>query len=97
MTRLRVALRCDAHASLGVGHLARCVALAQEARAQGHDPVLVGRFSGPVSDELIARADLPVRLELPSEVDVVHVDSYTDAAAYVAPLLSRVHDGRFGV
>ena len=97
MTRLRVALRCDAHAELGVGHLARCVALAQEARAQGHDPVLVGRFSGPVSDELIARADLMVRLELPSEVDVVHVDSYTDAAAYVAPLLSRVHDGRFGV
>ena len=62
MTAVRVALRCDAHAELGVGHLARCVALAQEARAQGHEPVLVGRFSGRVAEELIARADLPVVL-----------------------------------
>lgn len=97
MTAVRVALRCDAHAELGVGHLARCVALAQEARAQGHEPVLVGRFSGRVAEELIARADLPVCADLPSDVDVVHVDSYTDRTPYAAPLLSRVHDGRFGV
>jgi spore coat polysaccharide biosynthesis predicted glycosyltransferase SpsG len=38
----RVGLRCDAGPSIGVGHLSRCLALAEEFAARGHEPLLMG-------------------------------------------------------
>ncbi|KNX37766.1 PseG/SpsG family protein [Luteipulveratus halotolerans] len=37
-----VVLRCDAHPSFGVGHVVRCLALAQELIARGHRVTLLG-------------------------------------------------------
>ncbi|TDC03336.1 spore coat protein [Nonomuraea longispora] len=44
--RLRVGLRCDAGVSSGVGHLVRCVALAEELRARGVEVVFLGQVRG---------------------------------------------------
>jgi spore coat polysaccharide biosynthesis predicted glycosyltransferase SpsG len=46
--QVRVGIRCDARPATGVGHLIRCVALAEEFRARGHEVT----FLGEVSDEL---------------------------------------------
>jgi spore coat polysaccharide biosynthesis predicted glycosyltransferase SpsG len=46
--QIRVGIRCDARPETGVGHLIRCVALAEEFRARGVDVT----FLGEVSDEL---------------------------------------------
>ncbi|MBO1755633.1 PseG/SpsG family protein [Allobranchiibius sp. CTAmp26] len=42
----RVALRCDAGATLGVGHVMRCVALGEELTARGHEVLLWGDLGG---------------------------------------------------
>ncbi|QYC38582.1 undecaprenyldiphospho-muramoylpentapeptide beta-N- acetylglucosaminyltransferase [Nonomuraea coxensis DSM 45129] len=52
-----VGLRCDAGADSGVGHLVRCVALAEELRARGARPV----FLGAVRDSPWALAQLRER------------------------------------
>ncbi|TDE50939.1 spore coat protein [Nonomuraea mesophila] len=44
--RLRVGLRCDAGVSSGVGHLVRCVALAEELRARGVEVIFLGQVRG---------------------------------------------------
>lgn len=44
--RLSVGLRCDAGAQTGVGHLIRCIALAEELVDRGVDVVFLGDFKG---------------------------------------------------
>ncbi|HEX2772634.1 MAG TPA: hypothetical protein VHN18_09425 [Micromonosporaceae bacterium] len=48
MAQIRVGIRCDARPSTGVGHLIRCVALAEEFQARNVDVT----FLGEVSDDL---------------------------------------------
>ncbi|TDD39587.1 spore coat protein [Nonomuraea terrae] len=43
---LRAGFRCDAGVSSGVGHLVRCVALAEELRSRGADVVFLGEVRG---------------------------------------------------
>ncbi|MER7362085.1 PseG/SpsG family protein [Nonomuraea wenchangensis] len=54
----RVGFRCDAGAGSGVGHLVRCVALAEELRSRGARPV----FLGAVRDSPWALAQLRERV-----------------------------------
>ena len=42
----RIALRCDGGATLGVGHVMRCVALGEELTARGHEVLLWGDLGG---------------------------------------------------
>ncbi|TWP35072.1 PseG/SpsG family protein [Leekyejoonella antrihumi] len=42
----RVALRCDASPTLGVGHVVRCLALAEELQARGIEVLLLGDLGG---------------------------------------------------
>ncbi|GAA1638653.1 PseG/SpsG family protein [Catellatospora bangladeshensis] len=56
MTPVRVGLRCDAGATRGVGHLVRCVALAEELAGRGVRPVFLGDTGGlPWAEEQLAR------------------------------------------
>ncbi len=56
-TPAAVGLRCDATPGSGVGHVVRCVALADELRRRGHRVVLVGRVEvGWVAELLAERA-----------------------------------------
>lgn len=43
---MRIGLRCDAHPAMGVGHLVRQLALAEEFGSRGDDVVLLGDASG---------------------------------------------------
>ena len=96
-------LRADAGPSIGVGHLSRCVALAEAAVARGWRVYLAGSVVG--ADWLLARlAVLNVPIVPPADVlalspDVVVVDHYgigelPDVRA-VARLVS-LEDGSFG-
>lgn len=85
---MRVLMRCDASAGGGVGHLVRCLALADAARRRGWDVVLSGTLDVGLARRLVDQADLRV---VPAAVDatslartashvgaeVVHVDDYT--------------------
>jgi spore coat polysaccharide biosynthesis predicted glycosyltransferase SpsG/GNAT superfamily N-acetyltransferase len=89
---MRVLLRCDGGGSLGVGHVIRSLALAEEAAAAGHQVVVAGRFEGSFLQDQLAAApvevtpfvalqaddELPQLIELVRRVrpDVLHVDSY---------------------
>lgn len=88
---MRVLLRCDGGPGIGVGHVMRCLAIAEEATARGHDVSLAGVVEGelltaalhrsglalhPVPGRLGASGDLPDE-EVWAAHDVVHVDSYT--------------------
>lgn len=85
----RVGLRCDAGAKSGVGHLVRCVALAEELCARGVEVVFLGEVRGspwalaqlrergfrlaPAPAEPVRLAALACELRL----DAVVLDSYT--------------------
>ncbi len=80
---MRLLLRCDSGGHTGVGHAVRCQALADAARARGHDVV----WSGTLHDvgwlldisAALPPEDEPTRLAaLAREVDAdaVHVDHY---------------------
>lgn len=100
-------LHADADPSLGVGHLSRCVALAEAAVARGWRVVLTGSVTG--ADWLLARLstlDVPVLAPGPlaaraSELgaDVVLVDHYGLGELPDVRAVSRLvsfEDGRFG-
>ena len=56
-----VGLRCDADAAMGVGHLVRCLALAEELIERGCRVALLGDVgSVPWTVQEIARLGLPV-------------------------------------
>jgi len=104
-----VLLRCDAVPAGGIGHLVRCLAVAEAARAAGWRCELVGEVTAPLAREMVARADVPVRPAGPGPLDalarqrgaaVVHVDSYDQLGCAVGDpaelLVSAVQDGRYG-
>lgn len=43
---LRIGIRCDAGPVVGVGHLVRCTALAEELQSRGHEAVFLGDLGG---------------------------------------------------
>lgn len=108
---MRVLLRADAGAAIGAGHLARCVALAEEAVRRRHPVVLCGEVGG--AGWLARRLDelgvpvVPATGPLGAQVrelaaDVVVVDHYSlggdlrgEVNAAGATLVS-IEDGPFG-
>jgi spore coat polysaccharide biosynthesis predicted glycosyltransferase SpsG len=90
---VRVGIRCDAGVRIGVGHLIRCVALAEELVLRGAEVVFLGSLDGPawVGDQLGKRRlplvpahASPLRLTrqaLRMRLDAMVIDSYvTDPA-----------------
>lgn len=72
MTAVRVGLRCDAGATRGVGHLVRCVALAEELAARGVEPVFLGDTGGlPWAREQLDRRGFALRPGPDSPDDMV--------------------------
>lgn len=102
MSRRRVLLRCDARPHEGIGHLVRCVAVAEATRARGWSAVMAGRM-GPslLADRLLSDAGLVAedpgetgarglaRLAALHGADVVHVDHY-DLPQDLRQVLSRL-------
>lgn len=109
MPRRRVVLHCNAGGLYGMGHLMRCLAVAEEAIARGWVARLGGDLSSAAAD--LASAQIPsldvevVRREsvagwlAAADADVVHVDSYWPEADHLSgPFLrSNMQDGVFGV
>jgi len=89
---MQVLLLCDGGGSIGVGHVTRSLALAEEAVAAGHDVVIAGHFEGAFLLRQLAAAPVEVArleanvpdagpdllLEMVARLrpDVLHVDSY---------------------
>jgi spore coat polysaccharide biosynthesis predicted glycosyltransferase SpsG/RimJ/RimL family protein N-acetyltransferase len=105
---MRVLLRCDASAGSGVGHLVRCLALAEAAGSRGWEVALLGDVDAPLGRRLVASAGLTV-LPAPQSraglvaaaagADVLHVDHYGiagDLRSPGGPLVSSIEDGTFG-
>lgn len=105
-----VAIRCDASAAGGIGHLVRAISVAGAAREAGHSVVVVGAIESPLAERLLADAGLETA-EAPADLGilaaeqgatVVHVDDYptgTEARDQVhttGALLSSMEDGTFG-
>ncbi|MET0433250.1 MAG: bifunctional UDP-2,4-diacetamido-2,4,6-trideoxy-beta-L-altropyranose hydrolase/GNAT family N-acetyltransferase [Cellulomonas sp.] len=108
---MRAVLRCDASAGSGVGHLVRCLALAEAAGSRGWDVTLLGDVDAPLGRRLVAAAGVAVRpapadlrralLDDPglATADVLHVDHYDvagDLRTAGGPLVSSMEDGAFG-
>lgn len=94
-------LRADGGPSIGVGHLARCLAFAEAGVARGWETVLVGDLGG--ADWLASRfadLDVPVRPAGPAEelaADVVLVDHYgLGELPGVRGRLVSLEDGHYG-
>lgn len=104
---MRFALRCHADHHTGTGHLVRCLALAEEAVARGHEPVVVGHVGdAPLVRDLLERG-VEVRAvgTAPGEADrvaaavgadLVHVDTYGEVALDGEVPLSNMQDGDYG-
>lgn len=108
---MRLLLRADASPSTGAGHLARTLALAESARALGHDVVLAGSVTRVVwLSDLLHEVELvtpPPWSDLAAWAaregcDVLHVDDYSAPAdlrercAQAGVLLSSIEDGGWG-
>ncbi len=89
MTTLVV--RADASPAIGVGHLSRCVALAEAARARDWDVALCGSVTA--GEWLLG--DLPLVPDL-STADVVVVDHYELGALSLDVPVVSIEDGPFG-
>jgi spore coat polysaccharide biosynthesis predicted glycosyltransferase SpsG/RimJ/RimL family protein N-acetyltransferase len=87
----RLLLRVDASPEIGVGHLARSVALAEAARSRGWDVALWGTVSA--GEWLVG--DLPV-LSIQDAADVVVVDHYGLGSLETDALVVSFEDGPFG-
>jgi spore coat polysaccharide biosynthesis predicted glycosyltransferase SpsG/RimJ/RimL family protein N-acetyltransferase len=84
-------LRADATPAIGVGHLSRCVALAEAARARGWDAALCGEVTA--GGWLLG--DLPLVPDL-CTADVVVVDHYALGALSLDVPVVSMEDGPFG-
>ena len=97
---MRILLVADGGGAMGVGHIARSVALAQEAVLRGHQVHLTGQVEGDLAGRLMASSGGQTVTEPdPSSYDIVHLDSYdrpTPDIAGAATVTSRMHDGSFG-
>lgn len=98
---LRVGLRCDAGPTTGVGHLVRCVALAEEVVARGHEALFLADLGGvDFAERQLAVRGLP-RVDPPADagqalaaverhrLDAVVLDSYVLDPALSAALVER--------
>jgi spore coat polysaccharide biosynthesis predicted glycosyltransferase SpsG len=73
---MRVAFRCDAGPAIGVGHLMRCVALAEELTGRGVDVIFDSDLGGlPWAESQLTRRGLARGAA--EDADVVVLDSYT--------------------
>ena len=86
---MRLLLRCDGGPGIGVGHVVRSLALAEEATARGHEVALLGRVEGAFLTALAASVGPGLTLLGPSPsdqpddltraatgYDALHVDHY---------------------
>lgn len=95
---MRVLIHCNGGPEIGVGHAVRSLALAEEARASGHEVTLAGDLSGEFVRGQLALVDAEVRavprgdtsalVTVVAEVapHVVHLDTYdpVDTSAVAA-------------
>lgn len=97
---MHVLLRCDATSSGGVGHVVRCVALAEEVLARGGAVTVAGELGVPLAQRLLAPLAVEIvpapddaaglaRLARHRGADVVHVDDYA-AGTDLRPALTPV-------
>lgn len=106
---MRVVIHCNGGAAIGVGHVIRSLALAEEAVASGHDVTLVGEYDGQfLLSRLEAAAVDVARIDRTDEAalqqvvrglgpDVVHVDNYDRVLLDPrGALLSNLEDSAFG-
>jgi spore coat polysaccharide biosynthesis predicted glycosyltransferase SpsG/ribosomal protein S18 acetylase RimI-like enzyme len=98
-------IHCNGGTTLGVGHVVRSFALAEEAVARGHLVSFTGDYQGAFAEGLLAGLPVSVQpaprdlssLARELEVDVVHVDSYAPLELDAGrALVSNVEDGPFG-
>jgi spore coat polysaccharide biosynthesis predicted glycosyltransferase SpsG/RimJ/RimL family protein N-acetyltransferase len=101
---VRVLIHCNGGPEIGVGHVVRSLALAEEARASGHEVTLAGDLCGDFVRRHLALVDAKVRpvprgdaTALAAAIaeagpDVVHLDTYdpVDTAAVSADPVSLV-------
>lgn len=91
---MRVAIRADATPSVGVGHIMRCWALAEEFESRGASVSWLGDISVPWVSSAIERAGWSIdslSRETTDELsaDLVVVDSYREPPSYREGLLER--------
>lgn len=82
-----------------MGHLMRCVAVAEEAVSRGWSATLHGELA-PEAVDLVQRLlpDVETVSGRPVSGDVIHLDTYADVTASPGPwLVSNMQDGAFGV
>ncbi len=97
---VKVILRADAGVETGTGHVMRCLTIAEELRARGHDAVLVGALdrvewlSRRVAETgigySVAEAGVLRAETIDASADVVIVDSYSIAAEDIGRLNERL-------
>jgi spore coat polysaccharide biosynthesis predicted glycosyltransferase SpsG/RimJ/RimL family protein N-acetyltransferase len=106
---VRVVVHCNGGPAMGVGHVTRSLALAEEAVSSGHDVTLVGEYDGqfllsqldaaPVAVRRVDRSDRAALRKVLRELEpeVLHLDSYDPVALDGAGLLvSNIEDSRYG-
>lgn len=107
---MRILIHCNGGPGIGVGHVVRSLALAEEAVASGHEVTFVGEYDGRFVLDQLARSGAGVRRsargaqlarELSAAVeelapDVVHLDTYDDLDLDTTALVSNVEDHTFG-
>lgn len=90
MVKRKVLMHCDADLETGMGHLMRCLCLAEEARGRGWEVLVAGRFGNRALEHahalapeqgLLSLTDVSAVRELQRMIEaespnVVHLDSY---------------------
>jgi spore coat polysaccharide biosynthesis predicted glycosyltransferase SpsG len=85
----RVGVRCDAGPTTGVGHLVRCIALAEELCSRGIDVLFLGDTGGlPWADQQLAGRGLTLR---PAPADPAALAELVDREALAAVVLDGYH------
>lgn len=106
---MRVLIHCNGGPDIGVGHVMRSLALAEEAVASGHEVTFVGEYDGafvlnqldqaPVAVRRVARSDTSGLATVVRDLapDVIHLDTYEPVHLEGAgALVSNVEDAHFG-
>jgi len=83
MTARSVVFRCDATAATGLGHLSRCIALAEAVTELGATTRFVGAFEAP-GKKLLASASFSTSDMPATKDDLLVIDGYGFDAAFVA-------------
>lgn len=90
---------CHAGGRYGLGHLMRCLAVAEEAAARGWTVTIAGDLSEAahqIAVDLVPSMVFASSVDV--EADVLHVDTYDDVALPKRPwLVSNMQDASFGV